>query len=302
MKNNEIIESKELRESMIDQVGVLEKVKDLLLLGNSEYATVKQVADYYEVSLETIQSLVKNNREELTSNGLYNLTGKETKELLAMSSYNIANFKGYFTVDGQKMNNRNNLLFQKRTILNVGMLLTESKVAEEVRRRLLDIEHESNNAVQENGKTVKENIVSEIDEEKDLMISRVEAEMSGDYDKVCVINAKLFALKNKRIEELEKEVETITTNSLTIIESKKVINRLTRVIATKEYKGRFANAYTELYSMVNYKLGINIKARDKKSNQSYLDTLNEEEMFKVENIVRTWANELGINVQEQLKL
>lgn len=69
MKNNEIIESKELRESMIDQVGVLEKVKDLLLLGNSEYATVKQVADYYEVSLETIQSLVKNNREELTSNG-----------------------------------------------------------------------------------------------------------------------------------------------------------------------------------------------------------------------------------------
>lgn len=301
MKNG-IIESKELRESMIDQVGVLEKVKDLLLLGNSEYATVKQVADYYEVVSETIQSLVKNNREELATNGLYNLTGKETKELLAMSSDNIANFKGYFTVDGQKMNNRNNLLFTKRAILNVGMLLTESKVAEEVRRRLLDIEYESNNAIQENGKTVKENIVSEIDEEKELVMARVDAEMAGDYDQVWVINAKLFALKNKRISELEKEVETITTNSLTIIEAKSVINRLVRVISAKKFNGSFKSAYGELYTMINYKLGINIKARNKKSNQSYLDTLTEDEIFETEKIVRTWANDNGIDVSKKITL
>lgn len=292
----------EIWRSMIDQVGVLEKVKDLLLLGNSEYATVKQVADYYEVSLETIQSLVKNNREELATNGLYNLTGKETKELLAMSSDNIANFKGYFTVDGQKMNNRNNLLFTKRAILNVGMLLTESKVAEEVRRRLLDIEYESNNAIQENGKTVKENIVSEIDEEKELVMARVDAEMAGDYDQVWVINAKLFALKNKRISELEKEVETITTNSLTIIEAKSVINRLVRVISAKKFNGSFKSAYGELYTMINYKLGINIKARNKKSNQSYLDTLTEDEIFETEKIVRTWANDNGIDVSKKITL
>lgn len=47
-------------------------------------------------------------------------------------------------------------LFSKRTILNIGMLLTEGDVAKEIRSRLLDIEYESNNATQENGKTVKE--------------------------------------------------------------------------------------------------------------------------------------------------
>ena len=40
-------------------------------------------------------------------------------------------------------------LFNKRSILNVGMLLTEGKVAKEVRSRLLDIEYESSRAVQE---------------------------------------------------------------------------------------------------------------------------------------------------------
>ena len=126
--------------------------------------------------------------------------------------------------------------------------------------------------------------------------------MNGDYPKVCEINSKLFALKNKRIVDLETEIENITTHSLTLIESRDVINKLTRLIAIKEYNGIFGKAYGDLYKTVNYKLGINIKARDKKKNESYLDTLTEDEMFKVEEITRTWANDTGINIEKELSL
>ena len=302
MKELDLIEDKSTREKLLGNISVLEKVKDLLLLGDSEFATTQQVADYYEVGLEAIKTLAVNNREELLNNGLKDLTGKETKEFLGSCLIQLANFKGYFTADGIKMSNRNNLLFSKRAILNVGMLLRDSEVAKEIRSRLLDIEYESNNATQENGNTVKENIVNEIDEEKALIMQRVEAEMNGDYDTVCVVNAKLFAIKNRRIADLEAEVEDITTHSLTIIEGKQVINRLTRIIACKEYNGMFGMAWSELYKKINYKLKINVKAREKKKNQSYLDVLTETELFKVEEIVRTWANEVGIDMRKELKI
>lgn len=290
MKELEILENQTTREGFIDQVGVLEKVKDLLLLGDSEFATTQQVADYYEVGLEAIQSLTKDNREELECNGMKLYKRSEILIVLKGQLENI------------KIPNRGMKLFSKRTILNVGMLLRDSKVAKEVRSRLLDIEYESNNAVQNNGQTVKDNIVAEILDERTIIDERIEAEMQGKWDIVCVCNAKLFALKNKRISELEGTIEDITTHSLTLIESRDVINKLTRLIAIKEYGGLFGKAFGYLYKTANYKLGINIKGRDKKKSESYLHTLTEDECFKVEEIVRTWANDCGIDVKKELSL
>lgn len=288
MKELEILENQSTREGFIDQVGVLEKVKDLLLLADSEFATTQQVADYYEVGLEAIKSIIKRHKEELEGNGYcYN---KKSEIVLMVQCEPI------------EIPNRGTGIFTKRAILNVGMLLTQGEVAKEVRSRLLDIEYESNNAIQNNGQTVKDNIITEIDEEKDLIIQRVEAEMNGNDDEVHIVNAKLFALKNKRISELEGTIEDITTHSLTLIESRDVINKLTRLIAIKEYGGLFGKAFGDLYKTANYKLGINIKGRDKKKSESYLHTLTEDECFKVEEIVRTWANDCGIDVKKELSL
>ena len=297
---NQLLEQKELRESVIGRIEVLDKVGDLLMLGNTDYATTSQVATYYGVDESSIRQIIARNSDELLSDGLKTVMGKELKGILASDNMSHTNHKGYFIADGQKFANGKNTLFLKRAILRIGMLLRDSEVAKEIRTRLLDIVHDASNIITENGNTIVENVVEEITEERQLMIDRVDAEMQGDYDTVSIINAKLFAIKNKRIKELEVEVENITTHKLILTESRDVINRLVRLIANKDYNGLFGKAFNELYSKVNYKLGINIKARNGKG--SILHRLTEDETYKTEEIVRTWANKIGIDVEKELSL
>jgi hypothetical protein len=225
---------------------------------------------------------------ELCEDGIKSLKGLEAKQFLATENISVTNFRGYFMAGGQKFANSKNTLFPKRAILRIGMLLRDSEIAKEIRTRLLNIVQDTEKVNPE----IIHNVVNEISEEKQLMLDRVEAEMNGDYNKVSIVNAKLFALKNKRIKELEDINKNITTHSLTIIESRAVINRIVRNIAMKEYKGMFGQTWGELYSKMNYILHINIKGRNKKKNESYLDTLNDKETFEVEKIVRNWAVEI----------
>ena len=280
MKNeNQLLENKELREKNLGRVEVLDQVKELLMLGDSEFATTEMVAKYYEVKLEAIQSLIKDNREELLNNGfkLY-----KRSEIL-----NVLKGQLEITIPNRGLN-----LFSKRAILNVGMLLRDSKIAQELRSRLLDVVHDS-----ETEEASIKTIIEEIDEEKQLMMDRIQAEINGDFEEVCIINAKLFALKNKRIKELEEINEVIINHSTTIEDSRSVINRLIRLIASQT-KVTFGNAYNEFYSKINYKLGINLKARKEKP----LNSMTEEEMFAAEEIARNWATKVGINVKDVLSL
>lgn len=290
VNENQLLESQNVREGFITRVEVLEQVKELILLPNTEYATVEQLAEYFNVPERTVSDNINRHKDELISDGgrVYKLN--EVKKIL--------NTDNSYLENGLKIPNRGLRLFPKRAILRIAMLLRDGEIAKEIRTRLLDIVQD----VSSGKDNVIENVVNEITEEKQLIMQRVEAEMDGNYDKVCEINAKLFALKNRRIKELETEVDTITTNSLTIIESKKVINRLIRVISIKNYNSLFGKAWGDLYTKLNYQLGINIKARDKKKSESYLDTLNEREIFETEKIVRTWANSLHIEVEKELKL
>lgn len=298
-KENELLTSKQMREGCIDRVEVLDKVKELILLPNTEFATTEQVSKYFEVNIETIKKLVTRNEDELTSNGY----GLYKKNDLLRDNVSIKTKRGGFDIISNNIiygsgSNKGIRLFSKRAILNVAMLLRDSEVAKEIRTRLLDVIQD----VSENKDNVIENIIDEISEEKQLMLDRVKAETDGDFDLVCVINAKLFALKNKRIKELENKIDTISTNALTISESRTIINKLTRLIAVKEYNSIFGKAYSELYKQVNYKLGINIRARSKKSSQSYIDVMSDEEVKQTEIIVRNWADKVGIDVDKELNL
>lgn len=286
MKENQLLENKEMRNQVVNRVEMLEQVGELLLLPNTELATTEMVARYYKVKTDAVRQLKARNSEEIESDGARMYKYSEIKQILNSD-----------IMSQLKIPRTGTVLYPKRAVLRIGMLLRDSEIAKELRSRLLDIVHDS-----EQGKGNINTIIEEISEEKQLMLKRIEAEMNGNFEEVCVINAQLFALKNKRIKDLEDEVKIITENSLNIKESRKVINRLVRLISIKDFKGMFGKAYGELYSKVNYQLGINIKARDKKSSQSYIDTLTEEETFEVEKIVRTWANKVGIDVEKELSI
>lgn len=142
MKANELLEKRELREKVITRTEVLDKVGELLLLPNTEYATTEQVAEYYKVGKEAITSLVHDNRDEIESDGYRVLKGKEIKNshIIPFRGFasNRANYK--FTLDDNtilSVGGRGVGLFPKRAILRVGMLLTESDVAKQVRLELL---------------------------------------------------------------------------------------------------------------------------------------------------------------------
>lgn len=114
--------------------------------------------------------------------------------------------------------------------------------------------------------------------------------------------AERWIQEEKERIRLKHTIKEITTHALTIEDSRLVINRLVRKIATEVYHGKFQNCWDALYNKFNYLEGINIKKRKRAKGQSMLDTLNEEETYSLEVVVKNWCVEHNIDIEEQLKL
>lgn len=97
---------------------------------DGRYVLTKQmVADYYGVDERTIERFLAANEEELRHNGYFLCRGNSLKE-----------FKLRFAGDINVAHKAVALgLFDFRSFLNIGMLLTESEKAKWVRSRILDI-------------------------------------------------------------------------------------------------------------------------------------------------------------------
>ncbi|ARF68922.1 hypothetical protein B7C51_15640 [Paenibacillus larvae subsp. pulvifaciens] len=128
INSSALIESKTLRESVIDRTEVLEKVKKLSMLPDDMNASIEIAATYYEVSRKAINSLILDHREELENDGLRVLTGNELISLKEMGV--IGKNAAAFTI------------IPRRAVLRIGMLLRDSPVARSVRDHLLNVEAE----------------------------------------------------------------------------------------------------------------------------------------------------------------
>lgn len=129
-----LTESRTMRAATADRVDVLDKVKALALLPDGMHATTEIVASFYEVDVEAINSTVRRNRGELEENGLRKLTGAELRQYKESTGGQ----------SDQRLGRSGSLrLFTRRTILNVGQLLTESDVARQVRTYLLEVEEQA---------------------------------------------------------------------------------------------------------------------------------------------------------------
>ncbi|MRX56738.1 hypothetical protein GJU41_22605 [Bacillus idriensis] len=125
-----LIESRTMRDQHVYRDEVLEKVKVLPQLPNSLEITTEMAAEYYEVPVETVRSLVKRNRNEFNDYGeIRILKGKSLQDFKTEVQDELL-FKGVNALT----------LVNKRGLLRLGMLLTESEVAKSVRSYLLNVE------------------------------------------------------------------------------------------------------------------------------------------------------------------
>ena len=122
------------RQNILNNPVALPRIREALdvkpLEFEGRYVLTKQmVADYYGVDERTIERLLISNEEELKHNGYFLCKGNSLKE-----------FKLHFAGDIDVAHKTVSLgLFDFRSFLNVGMLLTTSEKAKYVRTRILDI-------------------------------------------------------------------------------------------------------------------------------------------------------------------
>lgn len=279
MKEIDLINNEELRNQCIDHYEVLEKVKKLLLIPGTETATMKQVAEYYNVGVEAINSIIKENREEMEEDGLLNLKGKEIKEFLVncqkqlpkdlvQSFKDFTNFRGYFTYGDIKFANNKNLLFPRRAILRIGMLLRDSEIAKEVRTQLLNIEE----------KTSEETKIADITEEQQLALSVGMAYASGNPDAIIMATGKMMDFKNRHIVTLEQDNKALAGEILEWKDRSKLNAGIRKLSAVTRVP--FKDLWIKLYKNLQYKYSIDLKSRNG-GKKPYIGNLKEEEWDKV---------------------
>lgn len=197
MNEEMIINSKDEREKLVRRVEVLEKVKKLLLIPGTEFATVKQVAEFYEVGEKAIQSLYYDHADELKEDGV---VIKSIKDFLNLLEGNLKTEKGktVFTLKDNtilQVPSRGLRIFPRRAILRVGMLLRDSEIAKEVRSQLLNIEEKTSNEVK----------IHDINTEEELLLNITLAYKSGNIDKLMDATTAYKNFQSRYIRELESK-------------------------------------------------------------------------------------------------
>ena len=270
MEELELLENRELRESLMQHCEVLDKVKELLLLPGEEVATIKQVAAFYEVGEEAIKAVYMRNSNELNSDGLIN---KKYTDLSKLQVASLKTGKGKVTLsfeNGTTLDypTRGAKVFPRRAILRVGMLLRDSEVAKEVRTQLLNIEE----------KTTEEVKVADITEEQQLYLEIGQAYGTGDPDQIMLATAKLTAFKNRHIQQLETDNKGLAGQVLEWKDRSK-LNAAVRKLGTV-IQQPIGSVWSELYTNLLYKYSIDLKKRNF-GKKPYIANVKENEWDKV---------------------
>lgn len=145
------------RQNILNNTQAIELINSKLglngLLYNDEFKfTTKMVMDFYDISRATVSRYVSNHQDELLHNGYQVLKGAKLKEFKELFAHLIApndddeaqsitdDTLSKQTTEIQSVKRIKALaVFNFRAVLNLGMLLTESEKAKQVRSFMLDV-------------------------------------------------------------------------------------------------------------------------------------------------------------------
>lgn len=266
MNSENFIERKDLRDECVDRIEVLQKIKAFMLIPGYECMTLNQIADYYEVDTEVVRKCYKRNKEEIDSDGVKRIVPNDFRNLKGtlcpIKKFTQQNGKAVVEFeDGITfiVPNRGAATFPKRGVMRFGMLLRDSRVAQELRTQLLNIvEHAEESA--------PEILTQEIDEETRLQVSLGQAVMSGNTESIMKAMGEIVAYKNRHIDKLAKankqaeaENKTLAGDILRITDRKELV-RVIRCLASR-IKETIPATWNILYKQLLYKFGISLKNR-----------------------------------------
>lgn len=285
-KEDQLLESKELRNQLIGKIDVLEKVKSLLLIPQTDMASMEQIAEFYStiyteeekklnknlkdivITTDAVKKIYQRNQEEFDSDGVIL---KSYKDFITGQNVSLETSKGkavftYKSGESLTVPMRGLRTFPRRAILRIGMLLRDSKVAAEVRTQLLNIEEKTSDEVK----------TQDIDEEQKLAIEIGMSYMSGNIEQFAKSSMALIDFKNRHINKLQLDNKALAGQILKWEDRSKInfaIRKLSRQIHRPE-----AYIWNDLYKELQYKHHIGVK---KRGNKPYIQHIKENEWDKV---------------------
>lgn len=291
-----MVDNHDLRNELIARTEVLDKVKKLLLIPEMNCMTIRQVADYYEVDVDTIKRCCQRNRTEIEGDGVVNKTPKIFKEILKGTTCSVKNFEqknGKLAIqidDNTRLEipNRGIKCFSKRAVLRIGMLLRDSKIAQEVRTQLLNI-------VEHTAEEKPELLTQDIDDEEKLQAAIGKAFATGDIMEFATAAQAYTAFQRRHIDRIETSNKLLTAEVLHISD-RKMFNRVMRKFASTLHIS-FGVAFRMLYKQLSYRYGIDLKKRgDRKT--PYIQYIKDDEWDKVQKVIVAILEKYNVNVKE----
>lgn len=320
VKEELILDDKSIREKCIERTEVLDKVKKLLLIPQMECMTIRQVAEYYEVNIKVLQKCWERNRVEIEGDGVVTKTPTIFKEILKPTRCLLKNdeeflkgttctFKNLEQKNGKlivqiddntrlEIPNRGIKCFSKRAILRIGMLLRDSKIAQEVRTQLLNI-------VEHTAEEKPELVTMDIDEEQRLQLNIGKAFASGDMMELAAATQAYSNFQKRHIQKLETENTTLNndkkllTAEILDLSDRKMLSAVIRKLASVLHMD-YSMAWGCLYKQLNYRYGINLKARGNRK-KPYIQYVRNDEWDKVQKCIVALLEDNGINASEFIK-
>lgn len=292
MNSENFIERKDLRDECVGRIEVLQKVKALMLIPQLECMTLRQIAEYYEVNEDTVQKCYQRNAGEINGDGFKRAVPKDFKKIFNQTLCPNKDFRQEHGKAIVKFSdevtlvipNRGVILFPKRAIMRFGMLLRDSRVAQELRTQLL-------NVIEHTEETAPEILTQEIDEETKLQIAIGQAAMSGNSEAIMKAMGDIVAYKNRHIDKLkaaneqaEIENKTLAGNILRITNRKELV-RAVRCLSSR-IKTTIPATWNILYKQLLYKFGISLKNRraadSRGEHKKLVDYIRPDEWVKVQ--------------------
>lgn len=133
------LNAKELGYSINKRLDILNNLKRLINMSETEYLNIEEVADLYGVEADKIEGVIINNLGELL---LGEFSFKTTQEILNGAKIETKYYNEWLDVFKRQNNKKSS--FDRYFIFRIGILLDGSELAREVRKYLVELEYLTN--------------------------------------------------------------------------------------------------------------------------------------------------------------